>query len=244
MTSGTTTVPLRRLDLEVQVDPEFPDRARLQVLVDGTNPFARVAPDWGGFDPNDLLGDDSVLLPRAPWRRVAVARCSCGYEGCGVIAALVVEHDGVVSWSDFRDWTGVFEGPQPSDSEAGDGRSWPIPVLRFAADQYRAEVARAAADRSWETRGRTTARLLRPFLEELVAAASQDMRVGWVAPAWQGDGVNVELRRTAASAGRTSWEYLHLPTVQLEPNQEAARLAALLAGSDPATWSETYGFTA
>jgi hypothetical protein len=63
-----------------------PDRPVVQILVDGRKAFADQLPGWQGFDPADMLGDQSPLLPEDLGRRVAVYRCSCGIAGCGVIA--------------------------------------------------------------------------------------------------------------------------------------------------------------
>ena len=93
------------LSLQFQVLDDRPGWPVVQVLVDGRDPFAEVAPDWRGFDPAKMLGPHCPLLPVDLGRRVAVYRCSCGEAGCGVIAPVIVPSpDGRrVSWVDFRD---------------------------------------------------------------------------------------------------------------------------------------------
>jgi hypothetical protein len=243
MSAGTTPVHVRRLDLDVRVDPARPDSVQVQVLVDGTNPFAGVAPDWAGFDPDDLLGDEPVLLPRSPWRRVALARCTCGIKACGVIAPLLVERDGAITWSDFRDVAGAFVGPEPPDEQARRGSRWQIGTIRFDAGQYRAEIARASADRSWESRRRATARLLRPVVERLVAAAAPHLELVSLRPSWWTDGLDLTLQH-AGTTSVSRWQYLRLPVAGLEPAGEADRLGAELALSDPRSWSARYGYDA
>ena len=85
----------------------------LTIKVDGVDRFAAVASDWRGFDPGQMLGPLSPLIPEPFGRRVALCRCSCGEAGCGVMAPLIVESpDGrTISWLDFRDYVGVFGGP-------------------------------------------------------------------------------------------------------------------------------------
>jgi hypothetical protein len=101
----------------------------------------------------------------------------------------------VIRWQDFRDFVGVYSEPTIEPDPTG-GVPHEVPDLAFDAAQYRAELDRASADRSWETKRRRLARLLRAQLiareEELVA---RGYTVGWVAPGWEREqDVNVELR--------------------------------------------------
>jgi hypothetical protein len=77
------------LSLRFEVVDDRPDWPVVRVLVDGRDPFAAVAPGWRGFDPAEILGPDSPLLPADQGRRVAVYCCSCGEPGCGVIAPVI-----------------------------------------------------------------------------------------------------------------------------------------------------------
>jgi len=66
------------------------------------------------------------------------------------------------------------------------GRRLQIPPLAFDAGQYRAEVARASADDSWETTARKTARLLKQHLaDEDAVFVGLGLQRGWVAPDWE-----------------------------------------------------------
>jgi hypothetical protein len=51
-----------------------PDWPAVRVLVDGREAFADQLPGWQGFDPADMLGDQSPLLPEDGGRRVALYR--------------------------------------------------------------------------------------------------------------------------------------------------------------------------
>jgi hypothetical protein len=189
-------VRLSRLDL--RIDPgENVHRPVVTVLVDGRDVIGEVTKGYGGFDPDDILGaDDAALLPMHPPRRVAVYQCSCGVAGCGVAACLVVEKDGVVSWKLFGDVTGVFHTPTTPVDGMQRGSPIPLPDLHFDAVQYHAEVARATADRGWETRGRRIARLTRALLAaDAGRLEARGYRAGWIWPDDEpGTGVTVELR--------------------------------------------------
>ncbi len=154
----------RTLSLSLRVT-SHDGRPDLDILLDGRPAFSDVAPGWKGFDPDHMLGVGSPLLPVPGGRWVALNRCTCGEPGCGTVAAWVEPSaDGArVAWSDFRDFVGVFHRPvvdEITDVEVAHSKPWDLPSLHFDRAQYVAEVERASADRSWETPGRTTARLL------------------------------------------------------------------------------------
>jgi hypothetical protein len=163
-------VDTRALGLRV-VPGDDPDRPVLSVLVDGV-PLTEV---WGlalrGLDPDALL-EDGALLPAPLPRRVAVLVCSCGEPGCEAIAPLVDREGPYVTWRDARRYVAVFEDATAAadDVAAADADEglpqYDLADLRFDAAAYEAEVRRAAADRSWETPRRATARLLRERLRE------------------------------------------------------------------------------
>ena len=163
-----------------EIDRNSPDWPTVTISIDGVNPFAEVAPEWGGFDPSAVFIEDSPLLPQNPPRRVGVWRCSCGIEGCGVIAPIIAgsENGEWVTWSDPRDYTGVFVGPYPIDANPADGRPWALPTYRFEMSQYVVEVRRAAANRSWESPRRATARLLTELLR------GSELPAGLSFPSW------------------------------------------------------------
>src|SRR5690242_5571012 len=154
--------------LEIQVVPgESVDYPRVALLVDGRDVLA-----WRGeqgFGPEALLHTGDPLIPTDPPRRVALYHCGCGIAGCGTIACRISEAGGVVRWSGFSDFVGL---DFPLDTSVADEHGRPLDLGDFAFDaaQYRAEVERAKADRSWETRRRRVARLLQ---SRLVAPADR-----------------------------------------------------------------------
>jgi hypothetical protein len=229
---------LRRLGL--RVDPgDTEDWPVVTVLVDGVDVIGE-AIGFQGFDPEDVLGADLALEPVEPPRRVAVDRCSCGVPGCGVAACVVAEEDGVVTWSDFRDFTGVYSRPVPDLGDPDGGKALPVQDIRFDAGQYRAEVSRAAADRGWETPRRRAASLVRAHL----AAHGDDLarrgyRLGWVGPAPAGEaGLLVELLTGPDGRGgqvgvRLDWD------PALDDAATVARAAAVLREAE-ARWSVAF----
>jgi hypothetical protein len=109
--------------------------------------------------------DVTPLVPAEPARRIAVCGCSCGEPGCGCVAPLICEHAGFLTWSDFRDYTGVYDGPAVKVNPGG-GVALAFPGVAFDAARYRAEVERATADRWWESPQLRAARLLRGHLDQ------------------------------------------------------------------------------
>lgn len=147
-------LPTRRLDLRVDRPGDnpgiswHPDYRVVTILIDGVDLLARPGERcFIGFGTAEILVPEAPLLPTSPPRRVAVYQCNCGTPGCDSVAPLIAERDGRIVWSDFRDFTGAFDGPIAED-EPEDGRPLPIPDLAFDPAQYRAEVARAISARS------------------------------------------------------------------------------------------------
>lgn len=227
--------PLRKLELRFALeDPDDADFPDVAILVDGEDRFVRAGQGhFRGFDPRDMLGVASPLLPQSSSRRVAVYRCSCGEAGCGVIAPLIAEVDGKILWTDFRDYTGVFVGPTvEEDWELPEGKELPLADIWFDAEQYRVEVERASADSSWETERRKTSRLLAQYLDgERATLERWGYELTWVSlfgsdprayrvSLWKGDGQYVvELRAPEGT-----------------PEEQAAAMAEDLLRSGPDGW--------
>lgn len=189
-------MPLSELSFRVEVlgESPSPDRPSVTILVDGEDVIGK-ATGLEGFDPGEIFGEGSPLIPQNPPRRVAVYRCSCGEAGCACAACLISREGDVVRWSDFRDYVGVYVGPLLEDEDPGEGTRHRVPDLEFEAEQYLEAVRRATQDKSWETRRRRRARLLK---EELVRAhahfEAMGYTIGWVAPTADENGVSVELK--------------------------------------------------
>lgn len=169
------------------------------ILVDGEDVLAtRGRPGYIGFDPEQMLGPDWPLLPTRPPRRVALYRCRCGEAGCGVVAPMILTRGDLVVWSDFRDFTGVYDKPIV-DQDPDEGERIKLSRISFDGAQYRDEVRRASSDRSWETPSRETARLLSTYLDpEADHFRERGLHLTWAAPhPTQADAIEVSFRDAA-----------------------------------------------
>jgi hypothetical protein len=147
------------------------------ILFDGVDFLASL--NRVGFDPDVILGPDSPLLPALWPGRVAVYQCTCTVPGCGVAAPIIEQVGALVRWSDFRTYTGVFEGPVEVLGRTGRGQLLSDREFYFDAEQYAAAIA-SVRRYQWETPARVTARLVREALEVDPRVAEAGLEVGWV----------------------------------------------------------------
>ncbi|GAA5010612.1 hypothetical protein GCM10023317_47120 [Actinopolymorpha pittospori] len=235
------------LSLKFQVFDDRPDWPVVQVLVDGEDPFAEAAPGWRGFDPEKILGTHSPLLPVDPGRRVAVYRCSCGEAGCGVIAPVIVPAPDRrrVSWVDFRDYVGIFDGPVEESVHEYEGKPWDLPDPHFDREQYIAEVRRACADDSWETPRRRTARLLYARLDPKRLVLPPDLRLAWASTAWSEEGITLMFQHVSpAPRLDVRQQMLRLTSAHDDPDDAARDMADQLLATSPHDWVRTFGWQA
>lgn len=214
-------------------------RYQVRILISGRERLAQVADRaYRGFHPAKLLDPDlAPLRPARPAARIAVYGCSCGHTGCGCVAPLISHSAGQVIWSDFRDYTGVYDGPVPRrPPPADDGRQLPVPEAVFDAGQYLAEVDRATADRWWETPPLLAARLLRGHLD---AGAARLAELGWtreyLGPAREPDVYHLALRDADDHQ-----ICLDLTATAGPPESQARQLADIVLGSNPLHWPVTH----
>jgi hypothetical protein len=167
-------VNVSRLDLEI--DESSQNHPAVRVIIDGSERLRTSGEERSS--PDGLLAS-GALLPRDPPRRIAFYGCGCGEFGCSTVAGLVAREGGLVTWRDFRTVTGAYGGPLPDPDDLPDplltpadflgdpygGSALDVADLAFDAEQYLTEVARAAADRSWETRAMAVCRVARDRLE-------------------------------------------------------------------------------
>jgi hypothetical protein len=230
-------VAIARLEIQILTDALEPDWPRAEFLIDGQPMLAGTKlSDWMGFDPGDILHGDLPLLPAEPSRRVALYRCGCGESGCGVVAPLIVlRSNGVVHWTDFRDYTGVFSGPTVAEDPDG-GHEHKLPELTFDRAQYEAEVMRATGDRSWETERRATAQVVRRLLmKEQSKLAELGYRLDWVAPERGHDAVLISLTKDRRQ------HLLSMPFGEGSPEGRADRLTGDLWSRPPTQWQSAFG---
>jgi hypothetical protein len=248
--------PLNDLRLKVVLPENGDDDPRVSILVDGTDRLRHVGrAGWRGFGPAELFDSKDVLVPGEIPRRVAIYQCSCGDPGCGSLAP-VIERGGKnqIKWTDFQDFTGVFDGPVTlNDPETGDPFADGILVaakdLVFDRQAYEAEVLRAMADRSWESDGRKTARLLQGLMKDveitrLEAAGIELVGVTFNWFSTKGPSWNLELRPTQLTntRHRLKQTLLTLKTVKAPPEVQANSLLDRLQSTPVSKWASQFPF--
>jgi hypothetical protein len=231
------------LSLRFQVLDDRADWPVVQVLADGKDPLAEAAPDWRGFDPAEMLGPHSPLLPVDLGRRVAVYRCSCGEAGCGVIAPVIVPSpDGRrVSWVDFRDYVGVFNCPIEESVYKHEGKPWDLPDLHFDREQYITEIERASRDGSWETPRRRTARLLHERLEPMGLVLPPDLHLNSVSPTWDEAGFTLMFERMSRVPPEVRQRILRVTSAYGDPEHAAEDMSQQLLSTSPGDWTLRFG---
>ncbi|HET7723791.1 MAG TPA: hypothetical protein VFK68_04065 [Propionibacteriaceae bacterium] len=134
---GHETGPLSTLSLTVaRADTEwFVAEPVVQILIDDENWTARAG--RSGMHPDDLFRPVNLLEAGRP-QVVPVSRSNeCGLLGCGGVSIRIARDGDTVVW----EWL---------DNGAITHRH------RFDAAEYDVEIARAAADRTWEALGQLT----------------------------------------------------------------------------------------
>ncbi|QFU88468.1 hypothetical protein [Amycolatopsis sp. YIM 10] len=190
-----------------------PDEARgFQVLVHVNGVEMTSAGAGLGMDPYALLIPFNRLTATAEPRTVPIARCGCGVYGCGSTDVTIVRDGDLVHW----EWR--LEVPMPRG-------------VSFPAEQYDEEVARVAADHSWETPVRTAGRYVLTGLDH-DRLRSYGLRADWVANDYRDPGVFC----VALMLDDEYQVFLHTAWDGREPGDLAREVCAALA-LPPDQWS-------
>ena len=136
---GRVDLDVLRLDVNTRTGGEMPDEHEVRVFVNGEEQTARGA--GLGMDPYDVIVPDNRLVAGPSPRTVPIARCSCGIYGCASTDVTITRLGDRVRW----DWSKEAPMRRPAV---------------FDAAAYDREVARFAADTTWEDAGRTAGRLV------------------------------------------------------------------------------------
>ncbi len=166
------TAELSRFDLRVDADVDDPDEFVVTVLVDGVALF-ELPGENGRVGPYP----DEFVLPLHPGTptRVAVATCMCRNRGCEDLAAVIAGDGKVVTWSDFRTFTGWDDLEEMmADALPEFGAPSELVDLHFDAAQYSAEIRRYAADRTWWTPTYTARMVARALYDAQVRSIERD----------------------------------------------------------------------
>ncbi|MBQ1022767.1 hypothetical protein KBX00_00110 [Micromonospora sp. C95] len=132
---------------------------QVQVYVNGTEMTSAAA--GLGMDPYDILVPTNRLVAGSQPHTVPIARCECGVYGCGSTDVTITRDGELVHW----DW--LIEVPMNRG-------------VSFSAAEYDVEVARVAADHSWETAERTAGRRVLTDMDR-ERLRSYGLKTSWVA---------------------------------------------------------------
>ncbi|WP_235033037.1 hypothetical protein [Streptomyces sp. WAC05374] len=226
------------LSLSIVCPPPDEGGVRVRPIVNGRDILTEVVPGgvggsrYLGVSPRDLLGPDGLLHATVTPHEVRLARSGCGVEECcGALYMTVTRHGDHVVWAGWRD-------PANQGVE--------LPLLRFAAGQYGAEVLRAAEDRSWEWPAEAVARLLEAGLRgrgDWLVRWDCELEGVWVSRK-EPDRIRVVLwyprDRTDAELPWLQFG-MTLRISEDAPSVQAERLEARLTAGDPRPTAEVWG---
>lgn len=167
-----------------------------------------------GMDPFDILVPVNDLSATPDPLTVAVARCDCGFYGCGSTDATIVREGAMVHW----DW------------------SKEVPMDRgvsFDAARYDEEVDRIAGDHSWETPQRAAGRMVLVGLDREVLQRN-GIRLRWL----RNDHRDAELFRIALSTEHHQ-VFVDFPWRGRDPAELARAVCAELA-QPPDRWQASW----
>jgi hypothetical protein len=147
----------------VTPDPFRCDDVQTRILIDGQPVLAAAFDKGPPYPPETLLARGHLRAVAEP-HEVRLAEAYCTEGCCGALYVTIVRDGDTVIW---QDWRGHTNSAAP-------------PEMRFNAEQYDAELARAETDHMWEWPARTVARLLRARLD-----AQPDLLTRWECqPSW------------------------------------------------------------
>ncbi|MFH9295149.1 hypothetical protein [Streptomyces sp. NPDC017520] len=213
------------------------------------DPWAEVRPLIDGMDVLRAVHPEAMARSRRHWtgpteswplavtedpRRVNIGEPPCTAGCCGALYVTMRREGDRVIWDDWEN---------TSNATALPADCW------FDVAQYEAELARAAADRSWEEPVDTIARLLRQTLADsgwfeqwgcvLTNVSPRreepDMPEEFTSP----EGVDVSFDEVHASGTAARFHWYDLFTTHEQPVEEQARqLAARILADDPRKTAE------
>ncbi len=212
------------------------------------DPWAEVRPLIDGVDVLKEVHPDGVALscrywrgPAAGWplavteepRRIMITEPTCTAGCCGALYVTMRREGDRVIWDSWENTSNITALPA---------------AIRFDAVQYEAELARAAADRSWEEPLDTIARLLEQTLTEsgwferwgcvLTSVSPRreepDIPEEFTSP----EGIDVEFQEAQGSGGLVEHYYELFVTRDESVEEQVRRLAASILADDPRKTAE------
>jgi hypothetical protein len=213
------------------------------------DPWAEVRPLIGGVDVLKEAHPEGVALscrywtgPAESWplavteepRRVMISEPTCTAGCCGALYVTMRREGDRVIWDAWENTSSMTAVP---------------PDFRFDAAQYEAELARAAADRSWEEPVDTIARLLEQTLSDsgwferwgcvLMGVSPRREEPGLPEELTSPEGVDVDFHQVRGPGGRTDfYGYELLVTRGQSVEEQVRRLATHILADDPRKTAE------
>ncbi|MEU5211718.1 hypothetical protein [Streptomyces sp. NPDC020742] len=236
---GRPTEPAR-LRVEVTVgDPAAAGPVETRILIDG-RPLVPEAFGLGPAHSPEYLLDTGRLRAAAEPHPVQLSEASCTEGCCGALQVTIHREGDQVVWGDWR---------RPAQRPSLPPRS-DLPVYRFDAAAYDAEIARAERDRSWSWPARSAARLLTEGLRDRPGLLTRwDARLGWVGTDFTDPDTTVLsfVYWPGLAAGRQDrdgpWLQFvwRIPEDGTPPQERADAALSRLATTDPKAFAEVTG---
>ncbi|MGW4162077.1 hypothetical protein [Streptomyces sp. NPDC004788] len=220
--------PTTRLRIEIlSRDPaDATERVETRFLIDGRPLVPEVFGRGSGNSPEYFLDGGALRAGEEP-REVQLAEAWCTEGCCGALWVTVVREGDQVVWRDWR-----HPGRLPSGAPAPE-----LPVYRFDAAGYDAELARAAGDDRWSWPARTTGRLLAAALRDRPELLTRwEARFDWAGADYRDPDTTAVWFRGAGSAGSDEPEpqfVWRLPEDGAPPAERAAAALRRLEREDP-----------
>lgn len=219
-----------RLAILVPEPSEMGGSVEVRPIIDGHDIVANAFEAGPAHEPEALLRPGGPLRATGEPQEVELTEARCTVGCCGALYVTIHRDDGTVIWDQWRD----------PENQALD-----LPPLRFDADQYDAEVARAEQDHSWEWPARTVARLLADRLHaEPERLARWQCELNWVSAwSWERERAIIAFWHPGRPAGNQPWLQfrMQLAVTNDDPAAQAARFADELTVTDPRTRAQVCG---
>lgn len=205
--------------------------AEVRPLIDGVDVLKEVHPEGVALSCRHWTGpaESWPLAVTEEPRRVMITEPVCTAGCCGALYVTVRREGDRVIWDSWENTSNITAVPAD---------------IRFDTAQYEAELARAAADRSWEEPVDTVARFLAQILADsgwferwgcvLTSVSPRREEPGLPERLTSPDGVDVEFHQVQGSGERTNfYGYELFVTHEQSVEEQVRRLAARILADDP-----------
>lgn len=224
----TSTLSLRHI---VPAPDAWERWVEVRPFIDGRDVLKEAHPEGlaGWRNTWDGPAEEWPLAATQDARRIVVSEPDCHPGCCGALYVTIRREGDRVIWSSWEN---------TSDNRAA------LPAeIHFDAAQYDAELARAAADLSWEQPVDTVARLLAKTLADNGWFERWDCVLEDVSPQREvPEGVDVHFTHARSPDERPTDFGYEFPVTQDEPAEEQAqRFAAHILSDDPRRTAEVWG---